>query len=108
MSLGNLVRYTSPGRRVVRRDFDRLVDDLWSGFGLAPIAFAPAQNPASSHGAFSPTFEAREVTSSRPTTSREECACLRFREESVSLYSRAFLIPPVTIASAATEEPLFT
>lgn len=41
MTLATLVRRPSPARRVARRDFDRLVDDLWSGFGLAPVSFAP-------------------------------------------------------------------
>lgn len=38
MALGTLARYQSPARRVVRRDLDRIMDDLWSGFGLAPLA----------------------------------------------------------------------
>ena len=42
MTLASLVRHPHPARRVVRRDFDRIVDDLWSGFGLAPVAFAPS------------------------------------------------------------------
>ncbi len=58
MALGNLVRHPGPARRVVRRDFDRLVDDLWSGFGLAPVAFAPT-GPATP--AFSPSFDAVEL-----------------------------------------------
>jgi HSP20 family protein len=60
MALGNLVRYQKPTGRVVRRDFDRLVDDLWSGFGLAPIAFAPSVHPAA-QGSFVPTFDAVEL-----------------------------------------------
>ena len=60
MTFGTLVRRPHPARRSVRRDFDRLVDDLWSGFGLAPVAFAP---PAWGSGeeAFRPAFEAVEL-----------------------------------------------
>jgi HSP20 family protein len=63
MAFGNLVRHPNPGRRFLRGDFDRLVDDLWSGFGLAPVAFAP---PAGTGAApalpgFSPGFEAVEL-----------------------------------------------
>jgi HSP20 family molecular chaperone IbpA len=37
MALGTLI-HRQPARRLVRGDFDRLMDDLWSGFGLAPLA----------------------------------------------------------------------
>lgn len=47
MTLGTLVRQARPARR----DFDRLVDDLISGFGLAPVAFE-------AQPAFRPRFEA--------------------------------------------------
>ena len=36
-------------------DFDRLVNELWSGFGLAPVAFAPA---GQREVAFRPGFDA--------------------------------------------------
>ena len=60
MAFGNLVRHPNPGRRVVRGDFDRLVDDLWSGFGLAPVAFAPTAG-AANEATFNPTFDAVEL-----------------------------------------------
>jgi HSP20 family protein len=60
MTLASLVRQPQPGRRVVRRDFDKLVDDLWGGFGLAPVAFAPS-HPNFPNDAFRPTFEAVEL-----------------------------------------------
>jgi HSP20 family protein len=57
MTLASLVRQPHPARRVVRRDFDKLVDDLWGGFGLAPVAFAPSF-PTNE---FRPSFEAVEL-----------------------------------------------
>ena len=57
MTLASLVRQPRPARRVIRRDFDKLVDDLWGGFGLAPVAFAPSL-PTDE---FRPTFEAVEL-----------------------------------------------
>ena len=60
MTLGTLVRRPYPARRVARRDFDRLVDDLWSGFGLAPVAFAPSAWRAEG---FQPAFDAVELES---------------------------------------------
>lgn len=59
MAFGNVIRRPSPAR-AGWRDFDRLMDDLWSGFGLAPVAFAPA-GPDAERGAFSPRFEAVEL-----------------------------------------------
>lgn len=64
MTLGNLVRPASPPRRVRRpfdRSFDRLVDDLWSGFGLAPVAFAPTAAAAPEPRRFTPAFDAVEL-----------------------------------------------
>ena len=65
MSLGTLVRHQHPARRAVLRgsnrlythtpNWDRLMDDLWSGFGLAPLELAP-------HG-FAPVFDAVELES---------------------------------------------
>ncbi len=54
MALGALVRHYHPPRRVVRRDFDRIMDDLWGGFGLAPAVFTPQDD-------FLPTFDAVEL-----------------------------------------------
>lgn len=54
MALGTLVRHQRPVRRVVRRDYDRILDDLRGGFGLAPVAFATRND-------FTPIFEAREL-----------------------------------------------
>ena len=56
-----LVRRYHPARRPVPRTadrfatpgWDRLFDDLWSGFGLAPVAAAPRR--------FAPVFEATEL-----------------------------------------------
>ena len=57
MAIGNLVRHPGTARPAGWRDFDRMVDDLWSGFGLTPVAFArPAQTEA-----FAPSFEAVEL-----------------------------------------------
>jgi HSP20 family protein len=53
MSLGTLTRQRRPSKRVVRHDFDHLLDDLWSGFGLAPLAFGPPRE-------FAPAFDAVE------------------------------------------------
>ena len=36
MPFGTLI-HRHPARGLVRRDFDRLMDDLWGGFGLAPL-----------------------------------------------------------------------
>ena len=36
MAFGTLI-HRHPARGLVRRDFDRLMDDLWGGFGLAPL-----------------------------------------------------------------------
>ncbi len=58
MTLATLVRRPYPARRVARRDFDRLVDDLWSGFGLAPVSFAPQ---AWRESPFRAAFEAVEL-----------------------------------------------
>ena len=49
---GSLVRHPRPSNRVFGRDFDQLMDDLWGGFKLAPVAFAP-QTPQ-------PSFDAVE------------------------------------------------
>ncbi len=54
MTLGSLVRLPQPAGRVFRRDFDRLMDDLWGGFGLAPVAFAPQTG-------LTPSFDAVEL-----------------------------------------------
>ena len=54
MVLGTLARYRYPARRVVGRDFEGIMDDLWSGFGLAPLAFA-------SPSGFTPSFDAVEL-----------------------------------------------
>jgi len=54
MALGTLARYHNPARRVVRRDFDRIMDDLWSGFGIAPLALGARSNSL-------PAFEAVEL-----------------------------------------------
>ena len=51
MTLGTLARHRYPVRRVVRRDFEGIMDDLWSG--LAPLAFA-------SGNCFTPSFDAVE------------------------------------------------
>jgi HSP20 family protein len=56
-----LARHYHPARRVVRRtsprlfpqDFDRFLEDLSGGFGLAPSALAPKP--------FAPVFEASEL-----------------------------------------------
>jgi HSP20 family protein len=59
MTLGNLVRHIPARRarhvpaRFFTRDFDRLMDDLWSGFGVAPVAFEPRR--------FAPVVEAVEL-----------------------------------------------
>lgn len=71
MALGNLVRYPRPARRIVRRgpgsavplDFDRIgfnrvFDDLWGGFGLAPVVFPVRSDVPPS---FDPRFEAEEL-----------------------------------------------
>ncbi len=58
MALGTLVRHHHPARRVVRRDFDRIMDDLWGGFGLAPAAFTPRNDFLPT---FDPAFEAVEL-----------------------------------------------
>lgn len=66
MTLGTLARRPYSAARVRRlmhddfglRDFDRLVNELWSGFGLAPVAFAPA---GGRELAFRPAFEAVEL-----------------------------------------------
>jgi HSP20 family protein len=60
MAIGNLVRYPAPARRAHLRDFDRMVDELWSGFGLTPVAFAPAARPGQPE-AFNPSFDAVEL-----------------------------------------------
>ncbi len=61
MTLANLVRQpVRRPRRVVQGDFDRLVDDLFSGFGLAPVAFAPTA-AASGPRSFAPAFDAMEL-----------------------------------------------
>ena len=60
MAIGNLVRYPAPARRASWREFDRMVDDLWSGFGLTPVAFAPADR-AARPDAFQPSFDAVEL-----------------------------------------------
>ena len=54
MTLGVLARHHHPARRIVRRDFEGILDDLWSGFGLAPLSFAP-------RGGFAPAFDAVEL-----------------------------------------------
>ena len=54
MTLGTLTRHRYPVRRVVRRDFEGIMDDLWSGLGLAPLAFAPRNG-------FTPSFDAVEL-----------------------------------------------
>ena len=55
MTLGTLVRHARPARRAARHtDFDRLVDDLLGGFGLAPVRFE-------TRPAFRPGFEAVEL-----------------------------------------------
>ncbi len=54
MALGTLARYHNPARRVVRRDLDRIMDDLWSGFGLAPLALGARSDSL-------PAFEAVEL-----------------------------------------------
>ena len=54
MTLGVLARHHHPDRRMVRRDFEGILDDLWSGFGLAPLSFAP-------RGGFAPSFDAVEL-----------------------------------------------
>jgi HSP20 family protein len=61
MAFGNLVRHPGTARRGSFRDFDRLVDDLWSGFGLTPVAFAPTSNVGTSQSGFTPRFEATEL-----------------------------------------------
>ena len=63
MTLANLVRrpVRQPLRhpfRDARSDFDRLVDDLFSGFGLAPVAFAPHAPAAVG---FTPAVDAVEL-----------------------------------------------
>ena len=54
MTLGVLARHHHPARRIVRRDFEGILDDLWSGFGLAPLSFTP-------RGGFAPSFDAVEL-----------------------------------------------
>ena len=60
MAMGTLVRHHYPARRVVRRDFNRIMDDLWSGFSLAPLALAPQSGFTPW---FDPKFDADELES---------------------------------------------
>ena len=56
MALGTLI-HRQPARRLVRRDFDRLMDDLWSGFGLAPLAPGAPRTVARNGSPGSPSGE---------------------------------------------------
>ena len=69
MAFATLI-HRPPTRRRAVRHFDRLMDDLWGGFGLAPLAFAESggfsarSRPIAVRGAtgrFSPQLEAREL-----------------------------------------------
>ena len=68
MTLGTLSQYPV-ARRPARREFDRLLDDLTAGFGLAPLSLATLRvRPGACRGTlravprgFSPPLEAREL-----------------------------------------------
>lgn len=57
MAPGNAIGRWSPARGSVWRDFDRLMDDLWSGLGVAPMPLAPAAAAERFH----PQFDAVEL-----------------------------------------------
>lgn len=65
MALATLIHRPST-RRPTARHFDRWLDDLWGGFGLAPrplagSAFFPVRSEAPRAGRFQPQLQAREL-----------------------------------------------
>ena len=68
MTLGTLIQ-RPVGRRPASRDFDRLIDGLYAGFGLAPLSLANVRarsgarcgTPRAIPRKFSPQLEAREL-----------------------------------------------
>ena len=66
MAIGNLVRHPGTPHPAGWRELDRVMDDLWKGFGLTPVAFAPVQGMQPE--AFRPSFEAVELEQSYKVT----------------------------------------
>ncbi len=65
MALATLIHRPST-RRLGVRHFDRWLDDLWGGFGLAPLSpaesvFFPAPSTAPRAGGFHPQLQTREL-----------------------------------------------